>query len=107
MSRQRLSRLLFELYRDAISKATRVKLESEWFCYPVICLDELACCASEAEWRDNHADDLKGIVMRFANASRLRPGAYDDAMARDMSIVARTSTYFHEGGETIVSWHGT
>lgn len=98
---------VFELYRESISKAAGVKLDSEWFCYPVLCLDELACCGSESEWRSNHAADLKGIVMRVPDPSVLRAGAFDDAMSKDMSHVSRASTYFHEGGETVISWHGS
>lgn len=98
---------IFGLYRDAVEKYSGVRLNSEWLCYPVICIDQLGCCGSELEWLSLHQLDLAAITAKVRDASRLKGEALLQLMPNDLSLSKSNSTFMTEGSTTLVAWPGS
>jgi hypothetical protein len=95
---------LFRLYQEAIVEVSGIEPGVEWFCHPVVCIDRLGCCGSEASWTSRHREELTGILLRYEGYRGLREPARLKLPA-DSSIRDRHSVWHAHASTTLIYWN--
>ncbi|MFC9700331.1 hypothetical protein ACFTWD_06505 [Streptomyces sp. NPDC056943] len=98
---------LFNIYADAISGTLGSSGLQAWLCYPAAFIDHVDCCATEEEFKQLHADELKNAIARSIDVARVRPEFLPKILSEEGSVTVEKSLYCDPSSSLEINWDGS
>ncbi|MFD7575516.1 hypothetical protein ACFV6U_34195 [Streptomyces sp. NPDC059810] len=97
---------LFDLYADAISRTLGHSFGA-WLCYPATFIDKVTCCATEDDFKRNHATSLNNAIARSIDMAKVRPEFLAKVIPEEGSLTVGRSLYCDPSSALEIRWSGS